>query len=278
MDEDRSYSVRPGSIRTDREQVEVTMRLYKFRDLEHEYGFVERIFTHNELYCSPPARLNDPFELATTYSFEATDEEKINFWIDREEQRRALNAIAGDQAKRNYIAELEREVQKSRLEFFFRDSAVGILSLSRDWRNLVMWSHYARNHTGICIEFETDNDALLSRAEEMNYSDDVTRIEFYQTDFLTAIRQALSRKFGDWEYEKEWRVWRNPAGVNVIDPRAVTAVYFGMNSDITSGNRRVLHHLLSSNFPRIDLYKVERDRTTFQLRANRLIHPVLPTP
>ena len=28
--------------------------------------------------------------------------------------------------------------------------------------NLLMWAHYARNHTGLCIEFDTSEDFLLA--------------------------------------------------------------------------------------------------------------------
>lgn len=32
----------------------------------------------------------------------------------------------------------------------------GVPSLASDWDNPLMWSHYADEHGGICIEYETD--------------------------------------------------------------------------------------------------------------------------
>jgi len=45
----------------------------------------------------------------------------------------------------------------------------GVLSLATHWDNALMWSHYADEHRGICIEFNT-RDHRCDRLEPVTYS------------------------------------------------------------------------------------------------------------
>jgi hypothetical protein len=42
------------------------------------------------------------------------------------------------------------------------DNTVGVLSLTETPNNLLMWAHYARNHQGFVIEFDTDQEPFAS--------------------------------------------------------------------------------------------------------------------
>lgn len=58
--------------------------LYKYRDLsENNLNFIERIFTHSELYFSKPLDFNDPFECNPCFSFQATKKEQQAYLTDR---------------------------------------------------------------------------------------------------------------------------------------------------------------------------------------------------
>ncbi|WP_411726209.1 hypothetical protein [Methyloglobulus sp.] len=54
--------------------------LYKFRSLEEkEIDYVERIFTHGEIYFSPISEFNDPFDCHPCYEWKGSDEEIRTF-------------------------------------------------------------------------------------------------------------------------------------------------------------------------------------------------------
>lgn len=98
----------------------------------------------------------------------------------------------------------------------------GILCFSRNWRNPVLWSHYAQKHTGICLGFEVLDSLLI----DIIYTE--TRLVLaHGTTLLPGdlnpqvAQRLLSMKFRDWSYEDEVRVF---ARLEEEDP--VTGLYF----------------------------------------------------
>lgn len=84
--------------------------------------------------------------------------------------------------------------------------------LSTDLKNRLMWSHYADNHRGFCIEYDFSEmpDDMLPLP--VVYSQE--RIKFpwgaYFNNDIVALNLSLSMelltKDEVWEYEKEWRI------------------------------------------------------------------------
>jgi Protein of unknown function (DUF2971) len=121
----------------------------------------------------------------------------------------------------------------------------GVLSLSQNHDNFLMWSHYADQHKGFVIEFETGNNffnplyghnlpAMLGRVE---YSDVRPHLSY-----STLNRpEAMFRKNSIWSYENEWRLVRYleqsdetfhrennlPIHLFRFGPSAVSAIYTG---------------------------------------------------
>jgi hypothetical protein len=92
-----------------------------------------------------------------------------------------------------------------------------ILCFSRNWDNLLMWSHYGDSHRGVCLGFD-----IPQGESGVNYDTDV----LYQPNVLPAPRRRedlnldfmgrLHRtKHESWSYEQEVRMY-----VQVNDPPA----------------------------------------------------------
>ena len=81
--------------------------------------------------------------------------------------------------------------------------------LSANVRSNVMWSHYADNHKGFCIEFKYQG----MMAEKVYYEKEVPKIrqiDFFTSDdsrnvFAKEIGRALRVKLDEWQYEAEYR-------------------------------------------------------------------------
>jgi hypothetical protein len=74
----------------------------------------------------------------------------------------------------------------------------------------LLWSHYAQNHQGICIEFTPhydDDNSPFGDLEPVKYRDTVA---IPPSDSHEAIhgylKTVVKTKAACWEYEKEWRV------------------------------------------------------------------------
>ena len=97
--------------------------------------------------------------------------------------------------------------EEKKVEKWFK--VVGILSLSETWDNLLMWAHYAEEHTGFVLmldgshDFFKGNDPLLGFAKP-------ERVEYKSERPSTTIEEVtvpeiFLTKGSDWQYEKEWR-------------------------------------------------------------------------
>ena len=98
-----------------------------------------------------------------------------------------------------------------------------------------MWSHYADQHRGICIEFDRarDNTGLTLMALPVTYSDQFPIVEYFSNakSKLRAddMMRALTQKAKCWEYEREHRILV-PEGAHwtlAVSHNAITSVFLG---------------------------------------------------
>jgi len=101
-------------------------------------------------------------------------------------------------------------------ESYFKDiKNIGILSLSEVNDNVLMWSHYADQHRGFCIELERNKDSDLADNKKtlpVRYSIKKPDISIEEHERANKeeekeIRRSLIyTKSVDWNYEREWCV------------------------------------------------------------------------
>lgn len=87
--------------------------------------------------------------------------------------------------------------------------AVRVVCLSETYDSMLMWSHYARNHTGYCIEYEFNKDDMYySSLHQVRYTKD--RFNISKKDILEGRKDIIDKtvcsKADVWSYEKEWRI------------------------------------------------------------------------
>ena len=118
----------------------------------------------------------------------------------------------------NEIKATQRKFQQHWWTTLLPTVRVFCVSETRD--NLLMWAHYAKDHTGAAFEFLSlpDEDNALSVAQPVRYVDDpppfFTEAEWLdditlvrQFDMLELYRRYVFYKSRHWCYEREWRVW-----------------------------------------------------------------------
>ena len=85
------------------------------------------------------------------------------------------------------------------------DQEQGLLCFSADWKDPVLWSHYAAMHTGICLGFNLKETLAIDVSyEQKRISGNAGRGVTVIDDGLA--HQLLSTKFKSWKYEQEIRV------------------------------------------------------------------------
>jgi hypothetical protein len=141
------------------------VRLYKFYPLD----FAIRNLEQKRLKVSLIDELNDPFEFL---NFQLPDKELRRAWLQTREK-------------------------------VFSDK--GIICFSENWRNPLIWSHYAYNHTGLALGF----DVPARFAMKIEYVKDRPSFKYSELsaeERRLQMERALHTKFSHWEYEGERRI------------------------------------------------------------------------
>ena len=94
-----------------------------------------------------------------------------------------------------------------------------------------MWTHYAGNYSGICIEYYADRlrNGLPDSVSlvRLGYDERPPRLTKADLQNRQAAHKILSQKKFNWSYEREWRLLGVPGKAKIDDQNCVRAVYFG---------------------------------------------------
>lgn len=128
-------------------------------------------------------------------------------------------------------------------------------------QNTLMWSHYADNHAGICIEYSFDIDDFgrndfnansVSRFFKVKYIDAQLCPINFETDGGVTLspEKAFFTKSNDWEYENEVRLLQYSANNGALrtqyklsNKSKIVAIYFGWRC--SDENIRIIQKLLA---------------------------------
>lgn len=142
------------------------MRLYHFISPKHGIDDLNK----KRVKVSLLHKLNDPFELQAGF-------------------------VKPNRKIRDQFSQFKSNISKK----------VGIFCCSKNWRNPLLWSHYAEKHTGMAFGFDMPDQKAIN----VNYSNERP---LFQSETLsknsdhTEFLERLSRtKFKSWEYEEEVR-------------------------------------------------------------------------
>jgi hypothetical protein len=121
---------------------------------------------------------------------------------------------------------------------------VGIAGLSDTFENDLMWTHYASNWTGICIEYRAKkliaalpDDATIVR---IAYNDKPAEVGLGDSkDITEAVKKAFSQKKLVWAYEREWRVLGRKGTNRISDKKAVHRVFLGPRISLEHSSSRL---------------------------------------
>ena len=152
----------------------------------------------------------------------------------------------------------------------------GVLSLAKRNNCPLMWSHYAGQHTGLCVGYEMPTHlnspppapqkvtyggsrrVPASRIAEMLRGDEVAR------EFVDG--RVLLTKAQDWRYEKEWRLLG--ARGSAFSTMELTEVIFGMRCP--EPVRFSVAKTLEQRQPEVRFYAIQEVPGTFKLKRVRI--------
>ena len=188
-------------------------------------------------YFASPSSFNDPFDCRPNFTLEGTEDGVrqylLGMWarqaphLPEAERRAEVAAILSDPSRDPRIAE------NNRLFAAAYDSLVtaqvGVLCLSEVHDDILMWSHYADCHRGICLIFDT-NFNFFAHAQPVRYQLERPRVNPIAQSTEQMLDNAIFTKSRAWAYEKEWRIlhYRQGVGERKSPPTSLKAVILGV--------------------------------------------------
>lgn len=239
------------------------------------------ILNSRKFRYSSPLLFNDPFDVQTELTFDfdinnfhskvveemirlASFDEAISFEeeTDFKETITLLKRHIKKEGKVNLLLksglveinkETNRVLEDMRLNynFMWREflKSLRVFSMSTKYDSILMWSHYANNHTGVVFKLKVlpEEDNLICVANPVIYKS--KPLKFFSKDLLIKdilglqkleynkmYRQYAKTKYDLWSYESEWRVWtfewdhQNKLYSDYkLFPNELETVYFGCN-------------------------------------------------
>lgn len=220
-------------------------KLYRYQPYAGDYvQFINDLILNNRIYYSNPLQLNDPFD-CKMYGTKFSEESVERFMGERIKRGMALVEMMQPRTvplpKEVKSVFLEESVKKNRQKALDEcaqviqglhdlvEKEIGVLCLSSDPMNILMYSHYADRHRGVCLEFTLQKDNIFN-PEPVRYVRDFPSLDFgLSHDVNKALAVALvATKSKDWEYEQEYRSLKERgAGIIEIPDNYLSGIIFG---------------------------------------------------
>lgn len=248
-------------------------RLYKFLRFNDEHPeYLRHLLVKKRLYLSPPRNFNDPFECKPHWSWPKTANEakcirdrlikvaKRNGATTKEAERYASRSISN----KGKLSRTIREIVASTF------GMARLCSFTSSPDNILLWSHYADSHKGLCIEFDAGMLPIAS-AMKVHYQDEYPSVDYPMPNDARGFAAVLT-KARAWEYEDEFRLllvssapdqYPNDGESYCLSGDEITSIYLG--AEVSDIHRQQLISLVSEGMLAATIYQAELSDNSYTL-------------
>jgi hypothetical protein len=237
-------------------------RLWKYREWNE---YTRRMIVDGEVHYTLLEKLNDPFEISWCIRLPENEAE-----LDKFSRELCANTFPEDRpAERLYHFTNMKQSIRDLIEKHggcivpsFVEFKHGLLCLSAIEDHVLMWSHYADHHKGVCVGVRTEC-LVDKRILKVAYSDRVPLLDCW--DYIYRNRgmfvDASRTKGLHWDYEKEWRTVHYSGKRKY--PNCVDRVIIGCKA--TDETRRAVVAAVAESNARIEVYQANINPRHYRL-------------
>ncbi len=203
-----------------------------------------------KLWASFPSNFNDPFE----------------FRISRAATIAYINSISAKHVYRGRFSETETCEElchkiESELQKF------GVTCFTENPTDILMWSHYADHHRGICLCFDLDDEAFRAKLSPVIYSEDYPTPDLSSGWQSDGIANILITKSRHWAYEKEFR-GLNTIGEGLFEyPGRLSSVIFGYRCGLL--DRQTVMSILATEIE-LEYFEAELSPQFYEINLKKI--------
>jgi len=217
----------------------------------------------DQLYFNKPRNFNDPYE--GIFRFDIQDI-NLKHKLLRSLYQHKYEELIGSKLPLDDLIEHTRIIYMNQ---FLNEMRLCCMSCIND--SILMWSHYADQHKGICIEFDVNHDMLFKIGAEVNYSEVIPTLKFQSHDDISDDKivekystSVPTNKYIAWSYEKEYRLIRYLGEPTVnYNPKSIKAIYFGLRTRVEDIDK--IKSILS-NKENVKFYRSDLQKNSYRFR------------
>jgi hypothetical protein len=251
---------------------------YKYQPID---DYLLENLKHNQLYFNDPDKYNDPFD-SKIYGYEKyTEEEWVKGCME------AHTGISKERAEDALKYNIEEGIlyREGNLVISKKNLAPLACCFSLEPDNILMWSHYANHHKGICICFKANHRPLTEGFKhttkygltvnslniplfEVKYNKDKPRsvdiLEMSRNHDIEPFLDFLLTKSPCWGYEKEYRlIAEDINNIRKFKKEELEGIIFGLRIryfDAYTVYKTIEKNYLNKGIP-VNFYKAQEKKT-----------------
>jgi len=222
-------------------------QLYKYQAINK---MVLSNLAHRKLWVSFPSVFNDPFE----------------FRLQRTNDVRGLEELRKQNPHLGHLNDADL-VKRAIEGYESHIRSWGVICFTEVPDSILMWSHYADLHRGICLGFcgreeaENPNDIALY---QVVYEEEYPELDFSKIWYKDGLAKILWTKHVGWAHEQEWRLIHADVAANrLIDyPGRLNKIIFGLRT--TQADRYLVKSILKAEED-VEYFEVVQDDRKYKL-------------
>jgi hypothetical protein len=252
---------------------------YKYRGFGGKFDEenLRDVIVQSVVRLSAPVEFNDPFDMRCRFIVEGTEQERLARFTSLINEQMP-NASPEDKRAGigNMMAATQQDIEaRCQRSIAGIRQTVGVYCFAGSARSVLMWSHYADKHRGVCLQFDTSRDfPMLSRAVPVipAIGEDLPTVN-YIVGFIDQILNMLLSKHEGWQYEKERRIILYGQSRRYLDirPDSLRSIIFGLHATEESIDfvRGLLADRAAAGFPSVSVLQAHAHPTKYKLVFRR---------
>lgn len=236
---------------------------------------VRTMLVDSKLYLSDPSDFNDPFEFQSRL---VVEQEEMANQVRIAFEELVAHGVRSEAERNECLPAVSAMIQRDPAAVFaeaFDTANHGVHCFAPAGKDLLMWSHYADSHKGICLQFTPANDVGVFRlAHPVEYCDEYPVVHIPTIPIADTVAMMM-RKGTRWSYEAERRIAM--IGINSrlmsFSSRALTGLILGCRfpDNHMPAVIRLLRERADSGGEPIKLYRATASRESYRLSVRAVV-------
>jgi len=278
---------------------------YKYRSINK--NSIDSII-NNTIYFSKYSDFNDPFEFSTPFPNLKTLYTRVSGGVDnlyRDKKLSLKNYIQLKEICSEIVSDARHDLDKAHARIKKMMNTFGIYCLSEVNDEILMWSHYADNHRGFCIGFNSLNESFTPRPNifKLNYTEEYSDLndpslvlEFYEEmyyqnahlpesewheKYVNLMKKVkviddwkmacavMTDKSSRWAYEREFRLISRSSGLKTFKPEHMESITFGLRTS-HEDRKQIMEACRNSNKQHVKYFQAKKAPGGFGLEIHLL--------